>query len=98
MRIDWNGITSDPTITERDNKSTPNSTPADANIGEDTASLASTPDNVKALASDVLAAPPIRQEKVDALRQAVSTGQYKIEPDKVAEAILQDATNKEFPS
>ena len=45
---------------------------------------------VSSLASKALETTPIRQDKVDSLRQAINNGQYKIEPDKIADAMLQE--------
>jgi flagellar biosynthesis anti-sigma factor FlgM len=33
----------------------------------------------------------VRQDKVDALREAINSGQYKVQPDEIAEAMLQNA-------
>jgi flagellar biosynthesis anti-sigma factor FlgM len=43
--------------------------------------------SLSALASRVLQTPEIRQETVDSLRQAVSTGQYRLDPAGIAEAM-----------
>jgi flagellar biosynthesis anti-sigma factor FlgM len=32
----------------------------------------------------------VRQDKVDALRQAIGSGQYKVVPNKIAEGMLQE--------
>ena len=55
---------------------------------EDKASLSVDALNVSSLEAQALAAPQIRQDKVEALRQAIQNGEYKVEPDKIARAIL----------
>ena len=47
--------------------------------------------SLNSLVEKVLQAPETRQEKVDNLRQAVQNGQYSVDPQKVAEAILANA-------
>jgi len=38
--------------------------------------------------AQAMTAPSIRQDKVEALRQSIQNGDYKIDPDQVAQAIL----------
>jgi flagellar biosynthesis anti-sigma factor FlgM len=61
-------------------------TDIDPQIGEDTATLSG--DSVTALAARALTAGEIRQDKVEALRQAIQNGDYRIEPPKIAEAMI----------
>jgi len=65
---------------------------ADTNSGTDQASLSFDLGRVQALESKVLAAPEVRQEKVGPLQQAVASGGYQVDPGKVADAIMADAT------
>ena len=44
---------------------------------------------LSALASQVLAMPEVRQAQVDGLKQSISSGQYKLDPHGIADAILQ---------
>ncbi|HTR27101.1 MAG TPA: flagellar biosynthesis anti-sigma factor FlgM [Terriglobales bacterium] len=50
-------------------------------FGGDTVSLSS-------LAAQTLQMPPVRQDKVDALRQRVESGDYDVDPRGTAEAML----------
>ena len=60
---------------------------------EDKASLSVDTLSLSSLQAKALAAPEIRQDKVEALRQAIQNGDYRVEPDKVARAIL-DQNNR----
>jgi negative regulator of flagellin synthesis FlgM len=60
----------------------------EAGIGEDTANLCSGSANIDALTAKALETSEVRQDKIEALRQAVQSGQYKIEPDKIAQAMI----------
>ena len=52
----------------------------------DDASLSSG-SNVSALAAQVKQMPDVRQERVDALKQAVESGQYQVSDKQIAEAL-----------
>jgi negative regulator of flagellin synthesis FlgM len=54
---------------------------------EDTTSLTSASDSVQNLKQTALAADPARAAKVQSLKQAVSQGQYSIEPEQIADAL-----------
>jgi len=58
---------------------------------EDKATLSSDKATVDALAALALKSPEIRQDKVDALRQAIKSGQYSLEPDGIAEAMIRES-------
>jgi flagellar biosynthesis anti-sigma factor FlgM len=44
---------------------------------------------LSALATQALATPEIRQTQVDSLRQSVSSGQYQLDPNQIADSMLQ---------
>jgi len=89
MKIDSNHSTSDPIVTSQTkNQGSSASTNQTHSAGEDTASLSFDRASVSSLVTQAMASPEVRQAKVAALRQAISSGQFKIEPDKIAEAML----------
>lgn len=60
----------------------------DQQLGEDKTTLSGDSASVKALTAKAMQSAEIRQDKVEALRQAIQNGDYKIEPDKIAEAMM----------
>ncbi len=44
--------------------------------------------SVASLARQALATPAIRQDKIDALRQSIASGEYKIDAGKIASALI----------
>jgi negative regulator of flagellin synthesis FlgM len=75
---------------ERDDKAKKaGSKTASAPNVEDTASLSTDALSVSALETQAMNTPPIRQDKVQALRQSIQNGDYRIEADKIAHAILE---------
>jgi len=58
---------------------------------EDKATLSTDKATVDALASQALSSPEIRQDKVEALRQSIKSGQYQLDPGAIADAITQES-------
>jgi flagellar biosynthesis anti-sigma factor FlgM len=48
---------------------------------------------VRALETQVLAQPEVRQQRVDLLRQSLGKGEYSVSDTQLADAILADITN-----
>jgi negative regulator of flagellin synthesis FlgM len=57
---------------------------------EDRATLTSDSASVQSLVSAALASPEVRQDKVDSLRLSVSSGQYELDPAKIAASMVDD--------
>ena len=60
----------------------------DSVFGEDQADLSSGPGQVQTLVSQVAQLPDIRQETVNALRQAILGGSYQPGPTQISEALF----------
>jgi len=92
MKIDLNNSTPDPIVTSQGkNHGSSASTNQVHPAGEDTASLSFDRASVGSLVSQAMSSPEVRQDKIDALRQSIANGQFKIEPAKVAEAMLRES-------
>ena len=88
MRIDLTNISLQGL--ERDDKTRKaGSKAASASNVEDKTSLSVDTLSISALEAQAMAAPQIRQDRVEALRQSIQNGDYKVEPDKIAHAILE---------
>jgi len=92
MRIDLYNTTAtqaeslaDPKQVQAQNSSVP-----DATIEGDHATLTSGTGSIASLVSSAMNSPEIRQDKVEGLQQAISSGQYKIEPDQIAGAMIDE--------
>jgi len=68
----------------------PAATP-ESSLGEDTTSLSADHATLGHLTGQVLQSSEIRQDKVGALRQAIESGEYKIDPSKIADAMLRES-------
>lgn len=66
-------------------------TAADAEVGEDKTTLTSDSAGIKALTTKAMESSEVRQDKIEALRQAIKSGQYKLEPDKIAQAMIEQS-------
>jgi negative regulator of flagellin synthesis FlgM len=57
---------------------------------EDRATLTSDSVSVSSLVSTALNSPAVRQDKVDSLRQSINSGQYELDPEKIAASIVDE--------
>jgi negative regulator of flagellin synthesis FlgM len=92
MRIDLTNSSASELTSEL--SSQPVSTPSAASTGkaatEDRATFTSDSVSVNSLVSTALNSPEIRQDKVDTLRLAVTSGQYELDPAKIAASMVDD--------
>ena len=100
MRIDFTNLGSEPPDKGKTGRTSQSSAAADiASAGTDNAAttnasgaadqtqLSFSQARVQSLEASVLAEPEVRQEKVMALQQSIATGNYAVDPGKVADAI-----------
>ena len=64
--------------------------PAQTSLGNDSAELSMDHARVAALAAQVSNLPEIRQEKVNALSNALQSGEYNVSPEQTAAAMLSE--------
>ncbi len=89
MKVDLTGSTPDPIITQQqDQRAAQHASLTPDSAGEDEATLSLGHDSIGTLTAQAMATSSTRQDRIDALRQAISSGQYKIAPDTIAVAIL----------
>ena len=65
------------------------SAPAIGGEGDRT-TLTSGSGSITSLVKEAMSSPEIRQAKVESLQQAISSGQYALEPDKIAGAMIDE--------
>jgi flagellar biosynthesis anti-sigma factor FlgM len=58
--------------------------------GEDRTTLTSDSTSIDSLVSTALNSPEVRQDLVDSLKQAVNSGQYELDPGKIAASIVDE--------
>jgi negative regulator of flagellin synthesis FlgM len=88
MRIDSNQPVSGQAISERSGRASKNS---DESGSSDGATFSAGSASVSGLAAQALAAPEVRQDRVEALREAIRNGSYQVDPAKIADAMLNEA-------
>jgi negative regulator of flagellin synthesis FlgM len=89
MKIEVNSPTISQLPTDRSPKAVSSSKINEAqSVTEDRTTFRSDSASVQTLTSQALNSPEVRQDKVDALRQSVASGEYKIDPAKIAGAIV----------
>lgn len=91
MRIDlYNSSASQVSSDPSSQQVSASKTATTATSSEDRATLSSDSTSVSSLASTALSSPEIRQDKVDSLKQSISSGQYQIDPDQIAASIIDE--------
>lgn len=95
MKVDLNGLTGSTLDGIKSPQRTPSETAPTAStdpaVGEDAATLSVDGARVNSLVAKALDAPDIRQDKVEALRQAIQNGEYKVDPAQIAEAMIRQS-------
>lgn len=89
MKIDLNNVSTalfSAGMAKKDKLERNSASPSD--LTGDRATLSSEGSTVPELVLKALKVPEVRQEKVNALRAAVSSGTYSVDPAKIAEAII----------
>ena len=88
MRIDLTNIRFQGPESDAKTRKAGSKAPSTPNV-EDKASLSTDALSISSLEAQALNTPPIRQDRVEALRQSIQNGDYKVEADKIAHAILE---------
>lgn len=89
MKIDVNAPVASQLPTQRSAKQVSSGSPAAIqSTTEDRATFNSDKTSVQSLTNQALQTPEIRQDKVDAIRESIKTGSYKLDPNKIASAII----------
>ncbi len=97
MRIELNyGPQQMPETKRADRQPAPNAATSMANQGvaEDQAHISTAHVQAQALAAQAAQLPEIREERVQALRQAVQSGTYRPAAEHVARAVVEQMANK----
>lgn len=95
--INTNGISPAPRV-ETDRKSdgvkvdsglAPSAERQPIGLGDDTVELTDTASKLGALQAEVAAAPGVDLARVEAIRARIAEGSYQVEPDRIADALVQ---------
>lgn|SRR5579883_2681022 len=93
MRIDFNSGTQpldESRLASGQSRSASMTSSAEAELGQDQASLSTAHTQVQSLVAQAMHLPEVRQERVQALRQAVSSGRYRAEAKQTAGSLFQN--------
>ncbi|HTW57902.1 MAG TPA: flagellar biosynthesis anti-sigma factor FlgM [Terriglobales bacterium] len=88
MRIDPNHGPQPARETNSSTAQNPAASASPAELGEDQAQLSGAHTQIQALATQAAQLPEVRQERVQALRQAIQGGRYATTPEQVAGAVF----------
>lgn len=88
MRIDLNNILMNGIERDGETRKARGKAPNAPNV-EDKTSLSSDTLSVSSLTTQAMESPSVRHNRVEALRQQVQNGEYNLDSNKIAQAILQ---------
>jgi len=94
MKIELNGPALDGVTAAQSNKPEAADSKEVQRPEEDKATLSTSQASIASLTAQALNMPEIRTDKVEALRQAISSGEYKVDPNQVADAIIDSMSDK----
>jgi flagellar biosynthesis anti-sigma factor FlgM len=90
MRIGLNAADQQSISAEQSRKSsTPATNQAESPSAADNATFSQDRVTLSSLATQAMGMPEVRQAQVDSLRQSVSSGQYQLDPNQIADAMLE---------
>ncbi|HXY03056.1 MAG TPA: flagellar biosynthesis anti-sigma factor FlgM [Terriglobales bacterium] len=93
MKIDVNAPTlGGVTPAQDNNKAERTSADPPTTPEHDRATLSTDEARIEGLANQALASSPVRQDKIETLRQAIQRGEYRVDLKKSAEAMIQEAS------
>jgi negative regulator of flagellin synthesis FlgM len=92
MRIDLFNTAASQAATQTDSNQSRVQTPTatQVNADGDRTTLTSGSVSISSLVSEAMNSPEIRQARVQSLQQAVSSGNYKLDPDAIAGAMIDE--------
>ncbi len=93
MKVELNGLASVTGAVERSAKQISPGSTAPSEVTADRTTFQSGSASVQSLVKQALSTPDVRQDKVDALRSAISNGTYKVDVNKLASALIGDSSN-----
>jgi negative regulator of flagellin synthesis FlgM len=92
MRIDLNNAAASQIVTQQNDKpASSTSVPASGvAAGEDRTTFSSDTQSISSLVSSAMSSPEIRDDKVASLQQAISSGNYKLDPSAIASSMIDE--------
>jgi negative regulator of flagellin synthesis FlgM len=90
MRIDLTNPAAGQIASEASGKPAGAQSAAGADSSEDRATLTSGAASVQSLVSQAMSSPEVREDKVASLRQAVSSGNYQLDPAGIAASMIDE--------
>lgn len=92
MKIEFNSSVTSQAVSERTAKPVVSSgVPAGSATTADRTTLSTSTPSLSSMVSAAMQAPSVRQDKVNALREAVSSGTYQIDSAKIATSLMDDS-------
>ncbi|HEY0309007.1 MAG TPA: flagellar biosynthesis anti-sigma factor FlgM [Acidobacteriaceae bacterium] len=94
MKIELAGVAAmQPAIEQSSKHASSSSAVTSGAVAEDRATLSSDSQTVQSLVGQAMQTPAVRQDVVDAVRQTIRSGEYKVDAGKITEGILAESND-----
>lgn len=89
MKVEWSNPVSQTVLDRPGTKASSTSVPV-AGLSQDRTTLSSKGQSVQSMVSQALKTPEVRQDRVQSLKQSIASGEYKLDANKIAGAIISE--------
>ena len=90
MKVELNNSLATQGIHDRPSAKVASAGVSSANVSQDHATFSSKAQSVPSLVNQALSSPEIRQDRVTALKNSIASGDYKVDANKIAGAIISE--------
>ena len=90
MKIELSNSAAAQSILDRPSGKVASANVSSASISQDRTTFSSKSGSVQSLVNQALSTPQIRQDRVQALKNSITAGEYKVDANKIAGAIISE--------
>ena len=90
MKVELNNSLTTQGIQDRPSAKVSSASVSSANVSQDRTTFSSKAQSVQSLVGQALSSPQVRQDRVNALKSSIASGEYKVDANKIAGAIISE--------
>ena len=90
MKVELNNSLTTQGIVDRPSAKVSSASVSSANVSQDRTTFSSKTQPVQSLVSQALSSPEVRHDRVNALKSSIASGDYKVDANKIAGAIISE--------
>lgn len=90
MKIELSNASAAQSVLDRPSAKVASANVSSASISQDRTTFSSKSGSVQSLVNQALGSPEIRQDRVQSLKNSIASGEYKLDANKIAGAIISE--------